>query len=253
MHAGEMNLISRRVFGSLTTASTAVCLSPRIVKSAAEWSVDLSDGWKVKQKLDSVVRIKAQTVLQASLPEMGLEMKVTKIPLGITAASAFTSEDQLLLARYFSSDDSRYGPNDVAEAMVRSLQAQADTQRSTLRALYPATDGQPPTGLKRVDPTDAVTRRYVKYAYDSNTCRSVDLDGVCEGSPVRRNHVASVTVNLETQARTLAEKQMMDSGDMERRQIDVLWLCTLSAPTAKWGQASSIATRTLDSFVVQSM
>ena len=45
----------------------------------------------------------ATAVLQASIPEFGLECKVTKLPLGALAMGALPPEDQLKLAEYFSS------------------------------------------------------------------------------------------------------------------------------------------------------
>ena len=89
--------------------------------------------------------------------------------------------------------------------------------------------------------------------FHPDTCKRLDVDGVCDPPrPERRRHLASVTVGLEKQARTLAERQAMVDGEMELRQIDVLWICTVSAPVAQWAEASPTALEVLDKFRVDS-
>lgn len=52
--------------------------SPVAAVGGEEWSVDLAKPWVVSKKIDTVVRIKPQVVLQASYPGLGLELKLTK-------------------------------------------------------------------------------------------------------------------------------------------------------------------------------
>ena len=47
-----------------------------------------------------------------------------------------------------------------------------------------------------------------------------------------------------------AIEQAMEAGEMEMRQIDVLWVCAASAPVAKWGEAEETIVRALESFSV---
>lgn len=86
--------------------------------------------------------------------------------------------------------------------------------------------------------------------YDSDTCPRLDVDGGCEGRPEKRRHQAVVTVALETQARTLAERQQMENGELEMRQIDVLFVLSVSAPEVKWDEAEPVASAAASSFAV---
>ena len=57
-----------------------------------------------------------------------------------------------------------------------------------------------------------------------------------------------------SQARTLAERQLMQDGEMEARQIDVLWLLTISVPLKNFQSRDVVAkaaAQVLDSFTVQ--
>ena len=62
--------------------------------------------------------------------------------------------------------------------------------------------------------------------------------------------MAVVTVGLETQARTQAELQAMEAGEMEVRQIDVLWVAAASAPVKRWEAAAPAIESAIDSFIV---
>ena len=88
--------LSRRVaLGTTFAALLAACPGGAAAKS--EWSIDLSGDWKVGKKLDSVTRIKALTLLQASYPEGDkpfVDLKVTKVPLGSMATASFEPKDQ---------------------------------------------------------------------------------------------------------------------------------------------------------------
>ena len=90
--------LSRRVaLGTTFAAFLAACPGGAAAKS--EWSIDLSGDWKVGKKLDSVTRIKALTLLQASYPEGDkpfVDLKVTKVPLGSMATASFEPIELLL-------------------------------------------------------------------------------------------------------------------------------------------------------------
>lgn len=231
----------------------------------AEWDIDLVSGWKISKKLDSVVRIQALTVLAANNADLGLELSLRKVPLGATAASAFPPNDMLALATYFAANNAQdnnapssstspgtnMGAKDMEAIMRRSLEAQAQSLRTPLRAVYDAV-GSGPEAYSRFSKGRVLPQRYLQYAYESDSCRQLDIDGGCEGRPERRRHLAVITVGLETQARTLAERQAMEDGEMEARQIDVLWLLTMSAPAVRWPTAEPAALAVARSFSVLS-
>jgi len=200
----------------------------------AEWGVSIPPDWKISKKLDSTVRISGETVLIAQDPSIKAEIKINKLPLGRGAAANFEPEEQLALAEIFSAAPRTRGGVDrasqerVAAVMERTLARQVAGQRSATRAY-------------RVRPedtggyVDGAGRRYVVYGYDSDRCAGpVDYDGVCEAGTVPRRSLAVVTVGLELQARTLQEKRLMEAGEMERREIDVLWVATVSAPPKRF-------------------
>lgn len=231
----------------------------------AEWSIDVKD-WKVNKKLDSVTRIKALALLQASFGDPAIaELKVTKVPLGSMATGTFEPKDQFALADYFDEkvNTGKGSAADVARIMRRSIEAQAAGGRSTVKAVFPdatATSGSDFEAYSRFDNgKKAATggesggqalRRYVKYSYETSSCARLDVDGGCDAKPERRRHVAVVTVGLETQARTQAELLAMEAGEMEVRQIDVLWVAAASAPVKKWDQAAAPIAAAIDSFTV---
>ena len=136
--------------------------------------------------------------------------------------------------------------------MVKSVNNQAASGRSTVREVFPDATKAENTffeSYSRFGESGNEARKYVKYSYETASCK-LDIDGGCARKPERRRHIAIVTVGLETQARTQQELQAMEAGEMEMRQIDVLWVCAASAPVAKWGEAEETIVRALESFSV---
>ena len=79
-------LLSRRA--ALSGVGGALLLPTERAMARAEWSIDVKD-WKVAKKLDSVTRIKALALLQASYGDPSIaDLKVTKVPLGSMAVSS---------------------------------------------------------------------------------------------------------------------------------------------------------------------
>eukprot|EP00614_Pseudopedinella_elastica_P010991 CAMPEP_0172593462 /NCGR_PEP_ID=MMETSP1068-20121228/12660_1 /TAXON_ID=35684 /ORGANISM="Pseudopedinella elastica, Strain CCMP716" /LENGTH=293 /DNA_ID=CAMNT_0013390995 /DNA_START=129 /DNA_END=1010 /DNA_ORIENTATION=- len=242
----ELSANRRVVLSGLTSLLITRANEPAL--AAGDWEIDLA-GWKVTKKLDSVVRIQALTVLSATYADLGLELTLRKVPLGASAASTFDPNDQFALASVFATqkEPAEGDKEKVVSVMMRSLESQANSQRTTLRSVKAANDETPATYVRYIK---ALPQRYVRYGYESHTCRRLDQDGGCEGKTEARKHLAVVTVGLETQARTLAERQAMEDGEMEGRQIDVLWLLTISAPVNRWKEAGPVALLTSKSFSV---
>ena len=64
-----------------------------------------------------------------------------------------------------------------------------------------------------------------------------EVDGdYCLGSEAKRSALATVTVSPISQYRTNTERQRMKEAGQERN-VDVLWLLTLSAPAGSWDAA----------------
>ena len=126
--------------GALTTAL------PRPAFAADEWRLGVLKDYSVTKKQASSVRIRPETMLTAT-GENDTELKLLKVPLGRAAAASFAPEDQLVLAKYFSSrtDADKIGPAKVAAIMKVSLQKQTDqvagdkTQSLALPAKLPDT------------------------------------------------------------------------------------------------------------------
>eukprot|EP00638_Chattonella_subsalsa_P004008 CAMPEP_0117756466 /NCGR_PEP_ID=MMETSP0947-20121206/14099_1 /TAXON_ID=44440 /ORGANISM="Chattonella subsalsa, Strain CCMP2191" /LENGTH=241 /DNA_ID=CAMNT_0005576067 /DNA_START=309 /DNA_END=1034 /DNA_ORIENTATION=- len=195
----------------------------------AEWGVALPPDWKITKKMDSTVRIKGETVLVAQEPSLKAELKINKVPLGRGAATNFSPMDQLMLAEYFSSNNERkIKKEDIVRVMERSLQVQTSSPQSALKGFSMIQDSSSQY-------IDGAGHRYVVYAYEADRCAGpLDYDGYCEDGLIKRKQIAVVTVGLELQARTLQEKRLMEAGEMERREIDVLWICSISAPLKKF-------------------
>jgi hypothetical protein len=198
--------------------------------------------YSVTKKQASSVRIRPETMLTAT-GEGDTELKLLKVPLGRAAAASFAPEDQLVLAKYFSSrtDAEKIGPSKIASIMKASLQKQAANPQSPLQGV-------------KLDPGAASVetrggRRYVSYIYDADACRRLSEDGECLRRGTRYVE-ARVSVSLESQARTLEEQRRMDEGEMEQRYVDTLWVFTASAPKAASDAALGALRRAADSFEV---
>ena len=222
--------------GALTTAL------PRPAFAADEWRLGVIKDYAVTKKQASSVRIRPETMLTAT-GENDTELKLLKVPLGRAAAASFAPEDQLVLAKYFSSrtDAEKIGPSKIASIMKASLQKQAANPQSPLQGV-------------KLDPGAASVetrggRRYVSYIYDADACRRLSEDGECLRRGTRYVE-ARVSVSLESQARTLEEQRRMDEGEMEQRYVDTLWVFTASAPKAAGDAALGALRRAADSFEV---
>ena len=230
---------TRRALGA---GAAAAALGPRPARAADEWRLGVIKDYAVTKKQASSVRIRPETMLTAT-GDNDTELKLLKVPLGRAAAASFAPEDQLVLAKYFSSrtDAEKIGPAKIAAIMKASLQKQASNPQSPLQGV-------------KLDPGAASVetrggRRYVSYIYDADACRRLSEDGECLRRGTRYVE-ARVSVSLESQARTLEEQRRMDEGEMEQRYVDTLWVFTASAPKGAGDAALGALRRAADSFEV---
>ena len=227
---------------TLFTGAAAAALGPRPARAADEWRLGVIKDYAVTKKQASSVRIRPETMLTAT-GDNDTELKLLKVPLGRAAAASFAPDDQLVLAKYFSSrtDAEKIGPSKIASIMKASLQKQASNPQSPLQGV-------------KLDPGAASVetrggRRYVSYIYDADACRRLSEDGECLRRGTRYVE-ARVSVSLESQARTLEEQRRMDEGEMEQRYVDTLWVFTASAPKGAGDAALGALRRAADSFEV---
>ena len=146
------------------------------------------------KKQASSVRIRPETMLTAT-GENDTELKLLKVPLGRAAAASFAPDDQLVLAKYFSSrtDAEKIGPAKIAAIMKALLQKQASNPQSPLQGV-------------KLDPGAASVetrngRRYVSYIYDADACRRLSEDGECLRRGTRASRRASACPSSPKPAR----------------------------------------------------
>lgn len=79
-------------------------------------------------------------------------------------------------------------------------------------------------------------RRCPQYQYVVEKCDAPVDDGECFASSTRRRNLATATMSSISQYRTNTERQrMVELGQV--REVNVLWLLTLSAPEAMWNDS----------------
>ena len=81
-------------------------------------------------------------------------------------------------------------------------------------------------------------RRYVAYEYAAAKCAGEIDGGECIGTTSARRNLAVATVAPISQYRTNTERARMAELGQERN-VDVLWLLTLSADEAAWSPGLS--------------
>ena len=229
---------------SAVAATTAAAAWPRSAlagdrRGGVQWNLDLPDGFEVQRQLASIVRVKLETMLAADDPSSGAQVKLLLLPFGQQAGASLTPDDQLELAKYFfAAPGSSEG---TAEAIAKTM-AQSASRSPGITSLKPAgtIDGY----------TAADGRRYVRYGYVADRCTGDVYDGECLGDVTRRRTLATVTMSSISQFRTNTERERMkELGQV--RNVDVLWLLTLSAPDgAAWGRMEPVFERIAKSLSV---
>lgn len=184
-----------------------------------QWRVTLPEGFSIARSLESVVRIRAETVLAAEDPVRGQQVKLLLIPFGVQAAGSFSPDEQLGLASYFL-DAGKGAPTQAdAEQVAKTMLTSAGRSPTVLQLRAAGSVGAA---------TDANGRRYVRYAYESERCAEPLDGGEClSGAVSKRKSLAAVTVASISQYRTNTERQRMQEMGQERN-VDVLWLLTAS-------------------------
>jgi len=212
-----------------TTKSNAETFAGKRNIGGSEWSLALPPDWKIVKKLDSTVRIRSETVLIAQEEGLNAEIKINKVPLGMDAIGNFSPEDQLVLSSYFTNERGNSKSQSVVlKAMQSSLESQVASPKSALKSFTMLAE-------QSKEYRDELGHRYVMYGYIGDKCVGpLDYDGYCEDGYSKRKSVAVVTVALELQARTSQERRLMELGELERREIEVLWICCLTAPEKKF-------------------
>ena len=195
------------------------------VEGGAQWELTLPDRFAIARRLASIVRIRVETMLSAD-DGRGTTAKLLLLPLGQQTAGSLTADEQLLLARYFIGGGDGAAPSsaDVAAALAASA-------RRSPTVLSLALKGAASESSRR-------GRRYVAYEYAAAKCAGEIDGGDCLGTTSARRNLAVATVAPISQYRTNTERARMAELGQERN-VDVLWLLTLSADEAAWSPGLS--------------
>ena len=195
------------------------------VEGGAQWELTLPDRFAIARRLASIVRIRVETMLSAD-DGRGTTAKLLLLPLGQQTAGSLTADEQLLLARYFIGGGDGAAPSgaDVAAALAASA-------RRSPTVLSLALKGAASESSRR-------GRRYVAYEYAAAKCAGEIDGGECTGTTSARRNLAVATVAPISQYRTNTERARMAELGQERN-VDVLWLLTLSADEAAWSPGLS--------------
>ena len=202
-----------------------------------QWSLDLPSSFNVQTRLASIVRIRLATMLQAEDEKSGATVKLLLLPFGQQAGGSLNADEQLALAKhFFDAQTSPDGADLVAKTMTDSA-----ARSPGITALARAGSA---TGYQAADGA-----RYVKYGYTSAKCAGEVYDGECLGSLAKRRTLAMVSMSSLSQYRTNTERQRMQELGQERN-VNVLWLLTLTAPEQGWASAEPMFERIAASFKV---
>jgi hypothetical protein len=220
--------LTRREVCYLATASasTGVLLpsapAEAVQRGGVQWSIDLPPSFEVSRQLSSIVRVRKEAVLTAEDPSTGAQVRLLCLPLGQQAGASLDAMEQLSIADYFlgQKDLGDVGGEEVANIMSASAARSPGIISLRLAgapARYTGGDG----------------RRYVRYGYEAEKCSGEFDGGECFGSSTKRSTLATVTVSSISQYRTNTERERMRELGQERN-VNVLWLLTLSTPSASW-------------------
>ena len=213
------SVISRRDAVTLPALALLAPASPAaaVVEGGAQWELDLPASFAISRRLASIVRSRVSEMLMAEDPTSGVQARLLLIPLGQQAAGSLNSDDQLLLASHFFGGSDGGSAEDVAKVMSGSA------------ARSPSVVKVERVGGAR-ERKDRNGRTYVSFGYDVQKCAGELLDDKeCLGDVSSRRTLSSLTVAPISQYRTNTERQRMEELG-QKREVNVLWLLTLSAP-----------------------
>ena len=152
-------------------------------------------------------------------------MKLTLLPFGQQAGGSLNADEQLAVATHFFNKVADVkGPETVATTMANSV-ARSPTIASLAREGAAA-------GSEAADGA-----RYVRFAYKSARCSEPLDDGECFGTLAKRRTIAAVSMSSLSQYRTNTERERMKELG-QSRNVQVLWLLTLTAPEAAWDKVA---------------
>ena len=216
-----LHLDRRLVTAALGGAASSLlgpCAPARAIsEGGVQWTLDLPDSFAVSQRLASIVRIKTQPMLVAEDPS-GATAKLLLLPFGQQAGASLDADEQLRLAKFFF--DAEVSLSADLEPVVAALASSASRSPSVL-------------SLTRFNQASARAsssgRRYVRYEYATKRCAGELDGGECFGTTTARKTLATVTMSSISQYRTNTERERMKELG-QSRNVQVLWLLTLSAP-----------------------
>jgi len=212
----------------------AALASPR---GGVSWSLDLPESFSVQTQLSSIVRIRVATMFEANDAASGAQVKLLLLPFGQQTGGSLNGDEQLEVAKHFFDPETLpTGPDTVATTLANSV-ARSPTILSLSR------EGAA-SGYQADD-----NARYVKFGYKSSRCSEPLDDGECFGSLAKRHTLATVSMSSLSQFRTNTERERMkEEGRV--RNVNVLWLLTLTAPDASWEKVAPMFENVAASFRV---
>ena len=236
-HAWPRRQLTALSLGGLAAAALPACASGGSTKGGVQWQLELPDEFVVQRQLASIVRVRVETMLAADDPSSGSTVKLLLLPFGQQAGGSLTADEQLALARhFFEPESSPEGPEVVSATMATSA-ARSPTISSLARV------GKA-SGYQAADGT-----RYVKYGYESTRCSEPLDDGECFGSLSKRRTLATVAMSSLSQYRTNTERERMKELG-QARNVNVLWLLTVTAPAAVYSKLEGTFEGISNSFAV---
>jgi len=208
--------------------------SSAVSKGGVQWNIDLPDEFAVQRQLASIVRVRIETVLQAE-EASGATAKLLLLPFGAQAGGSLNGDEQFAIASYVYNGEGSVST--VGKTMLSSA-----SRSPGVVSLKPQ---GAPSGYTAAD-----GRRYVRYGYVTERCAGELDGGDCYGTVSTRRTMATLTMSSISQYRTNEErKRMAELGQV--RNVDVLWLLTLSAPDgAPWQKLEKTFEKVSDSLSV---
>eukprot|EP00325_Prymnesiales_sp_UTEX-LB-985_P001355 CAMPEP_0174698540 /NCGR_PEP_ID=MMETSP1094-20130205/4111_1 /TAXON_ID=156173 /ORGANISM="Chrysochromulina brevifilum, Strain UTEX LB 985" /LENGTH=276 /DNA_ID=CAMNT_0015895733 /DNA_START=66 /DNA_END=896 /DNA_ORIENTATION=- len=207
-------------------------------KGGVQWSIQLPDTFSVSRQLASIVRVRTETMLAAEDAASGAQAKLLLLPFGQQAGGSLPADDQLALARFFFERGERDKKETESAASIMCASAARSPTIVSLSSV-----GHPSVVAA------ANGRRYLQYGYESERCLGEIDDGECLGQVSKRRTLATVTMSSISQYRTNTERERMRELGQERN-VQVLWLLTLSAPAGTYSGLQTSFQKVADSFAV---
>lgn len=231
----------RQLAAAAALPLTAVTLSPQRALAEAQggvsWTLELPPQFAVQERLASIVRVRVATMLKADDEQTGVTIKLLLLPFGKQTGGSLDGDEQLAVAEYFFNPPNSAGSPEVVAKTMTGSAARSPGITSLARV----------GGVSGYEGSDGA--RYVKYAYESARCSGEVYDGECLGSLSSRRTLALVSMSSLSQYRTNTERERMKELGQERN-VQVLWLLTLSAPSKSWASNEAALERIAATFRV---